>query len=251
MKTKGGGLSIYFTLVTNKKDLVELHVDYLRSAMGPDFADLTIVGARPSDPDLGSFISGQSCIANKRMSTGDNCVASFKTPSGWSSGNVIVTVDYGKTKNDISVFLPTRADSHIETTSWPTDQMEKEWAKTHKLPPEINEINYLYAESQSTHSDINKYCRNAPEGWFFVEGEVKKLSKEGPTDSEYIHVVATPETGTLANYSNCYGSYRLDPTGTQLCFAAHLSPIGALGVYHCKVSVSATLAHLVWNPPYP
>jgi BA14K-like protein len=248
MADQGGGLTAYFQTTAVQSPTVELHIDYRRPESGPELPALKIARNLPIDPRLGKITEGSECLVrNYTLTPGKECVVKIETASLWITGTIAIPVTDGKTAKDYSAYLGPRATLRGEQKTWPTEKMTSDWAKAH---PGDNPINVLsrYADERTGPKtwDISAQ-REAEEGWFFVEG-ARTMSADNAyaLQSDDVHVVA--KTGGAASAQDCVGGYRIDPGGKILLMGIGLGASGS-GPSWCYVTVTATMARLVWEPP--
>jgi BA14K-like protein len=243
---QGGGLTAYFQ--AGQGSTVELHIDYRRPDNAPELPPLKMARNLPIDPRLGKVVERPECLSrNYTYAPGKDCVIKIETVSKWITGTVTIPLTDGKTAADISAYLAPRATLRGEQKAWPTELMTSEWARTH---PDGNPINVLsrYADERTGPRpwDISAQ-RDAEDGWYFVEGK-RTPSPDGAFTlrSEDISVAAKP--GGSATERDCAGGYKLDATAKKMFVGIGLA-VSAPGPGWCYVTVTATMARLLWDPP--
>lgn len=243
---QGGGLTAYFQSMGGSA--VALHIDYRRPENGPELPALKVARTLPIDPKLGKITEGSECLLrNFSYAPGKECVVKIETVSRWITGTVALPLTDGKETKEVPAYLAPRATLRGEQKAWPTEMMISDWAAAH---PDGNQINVLsrYADERTGARawDISER-RDAEDGWYFIEG-ARTMSADNAyaVQSDNVRVVA--KTGGAASGGTCVGGYQIDPSGKALLMGIGLG-ISGPGASWCYVTVTATMARLLWDPP--
>jgi hypothetical protein len=247
---QGGGLTVYFQAVSGKPTTVELHIDYRRPEAGSDLPAWRVERNRPINPKWGRVVERPECLQkNYTYAPGQECIVKIETVSAWSAGNVTLTLSDGKATKDVSAYLAPRATLRGEQKGWPTNKMISDWARAHPNDNPINVLSRYADEKTGARAWDLTAQREVETGWYFVEGR-RTMSADNAyaLQSDDVHVDVKPSGS--ANSRDCVGGYRIDPAGKILFMGIGLGP-AVSGPSWCHVTVTATMAKLVFDPPPP
>jgi hypothetical protein len=215
------GLAIRFEPLdgaTGKNAFV--HVDYYRTSQPGNpalFPPLELTENVYIDASAAEVKSGADCLEKGMIYRAlDSCTIQLAIKSAWTTMPLVFHIKSTAGRASPYAYLAPRAQMKGSTV------------------PFSGATGRIYAFDHWVYGDW--VIKDAPAGYVFLKDSIK---------------TATQPAGAAVGTSSCQADYALDTSQTHLQYRANIIGVPYKADWYCTITISATLATVLWDPPPP
>jgi hypothetical protein len=197
-----------------------VHVDYYRTSQPGNpalFPPLELTENVYIDASAAEVKSGADCLEKGMIYRAlDSCTVQLAIKSAWTTMPLVFHIKSTAGRASPYAYLAPRAQMKGSTV------------------PFSGAAGRTYAFDHWVYGDW--VIKDAPAGYVFLKDSIK---------------TATQPAGAAVGTSSCQADYALDASQTHLQYRANIIGVPYKADWYCTITISATLATVLWDPPPP